>query len=300
MKKLYILSFVLLTSLSFGQAFTGTYDFAGVTNSTGLIDPSPVPTATGVTFGSFIAVNPVATNSTGGGRFSIDNQPLGATHGDNVYANLTGALDPAIYFEVTLTPQSGNNLTLSQITFRSQRSSTGIRTYSVRSSTDGFATNLVASINPANPELSVEANNVFFRVLDAITSGQNGSTITLSGASFTNLTSPITFRFYGWNAEATGGTFSIDDVAFTGSTSTLSVKQNTIAGLNVYVNNKNLYVTSDSNEAKSVEIYNILGKNVINAKVANQAINVSDLASGIYIVKVTENGKSNTLKVAIK
>ena len=32
----------------------------------------------------------------------------------------------------------------------------------------------------------------------------------------------------------------------------------------------------------------------------NERINVSDLASGIYIVKVTENGISETRKIAIK
>ncbi len=80
----------------------------------------------------------------------------------------------------------------------------------------------------------------------------------------------------------------------------LSTKQNTISGLKVYASNNNLFVTSDSNEAKTVLVYNILGKNVIKSNVTNQAINVADLAGGIYIVKVTENGKTNTVKVVLQ
>ena len=80
----------------------------------------------------------------------------------------------------------------------------------------------------------------------------------------------------------------------------LSTKQNSISGLKVYANNNNLFVTSDSNESKSVLVYNILGKNVVKTTVTNQGINVADLSSGIYIVKVTENGKSSTVKVVLK
>lgn len=84
--------------MSFGQDFTSSYDFAGVTNASGLTDPSPVPTVSGVTFGSFSAiVNTAATvpptNSTGSGRFSLTNQPLGATPSIDTYASLTGLLD---------------------------------------------------------------------------------------------------------------------------------------------------------------------------------------------------------------
>ena len=94
MKKIYFsLLAVLLSTGAFAQAFTGTYDFAGVTTTSGLIDPTPVPTATGITFGSFSATNPVATNPGAAGRFVFDNQPLGATHNNNVYADLTGSVD---------------------------------------------------------------------------------------------------------------------------------------------------------------------------------------------------------------
>ena len=87
------------------------------------------------------------------------------------------------------------------------------------------------------------------------------------------------------------------------NTCVLSVKQNEISGLNVYPNpvkNGTLYISSDSASAKSVEIYDILGKQVLNAKTSNNAVNVSSLTSGSYIVKITEEGKTDTKKLIIQ
>lgn len=70
--------------------------------------------------------------------------------------------------------------------------------------------------------------------------------------------------------------------------------------LNVLVKNKTIYIQSDNNDSKSVVVYNILGKQVINTTTSGNPINVAELASGIYIVKVTENGKTNTMKVVIQ
>lgn len=308
MKKIYFIGTLLVTFLSFGQAFTATYDFSGIPASAtnGTTDPTAPPVVSGLSFGSFTAVVPSTpttfTGSGGTGRFSYPNQPLGATNGDNVYANLTGAIDLTNYMEVTVTPNVGTSYNLSGITFRHQRSGTGVRTYAVRSSVDGYATNLPASISPANTELSVQAGNVFFRVLDAITTGQNGSTITLSGPSFTGLTTAVTFRVYGWNAEASAGTESIDDFAISGSITVLSVNENNISGLKIYPNpaKTNLFITSDNFETKQVEIYNVLGKVVLSAKATNAPVNISALSNGIYVVKVTENGKSSTRKLIIE
>ncbi|MGC3959852.1 MAG: PEP-CTERM sorting domain-containing protein [Verrucomicrobiota bacterium] len=73
-----------------------------------------------------------------------------------------------------------------------------------------------ASISPANANLGVGANNDFQYLLDANSNAQNGSLVTLN-SSYDLLSAPVTFRFYGWNAEGGGGTFSIDNVTFNGS-----------------------------------------------------------------------------------
>ncbi len=84
---------------------------------------------------------------------------------------------------------------------------------------------------------------------------------------------------------------------------TLATKQFEIAGLKVYPNpvkGGNLFITSDSNETKSVVIFNVLGKQVLTATVNESPINVSNLSAGVYIVKITEAGKTATKKLVIE
>lgn len=217
MKKITLLAAAILTGLfSQAQSFTALYPFDSVKITSGITDPTPVPVVTGITFGSFSATGtPVNPNATF--RFSFTDWAIGGTPSSDVYATHTGIINTAEYYEVTITPVATYSVTLTDITFKVQRSSTGIRTYAVRSSADSYLTNLPASINPANANLSVQPGDIFYWNLDATTSGQDGSTITLSGPSFTNITSPVTFRFYGWNAEGAGGTFSIDNVTINGT-----------------------------------------------------------------------------------
>ena len=223
MKKIFALVIAMCGFIfANAQAFTGTYTFASVTTTSGTTDPTPPPTATGLTFGSFTAVGTNSPNPNANGRFSFVNWPTGATNANDNYSSLTGSLDPNEYYEVTLTPAAGYSIDLSGITFTVQRSGFGIRTYAVRSSLDNFATDLSASVN-SNTNLSVQTGNIFFWNFDATTSAQNGSTITLGSPNFNALTAPVTFRFYGWNSESGTGTFSIDNVVFAGTATALQI-----------------------------------------------------------------------------
>ena len=84
----------------------------------------------------------------------------------------------------------------------------------------------------------------------------------------------------------------------------LSTKNfNAIKGLSMYPNpvkDGNLYITSNSSEAKTVGVYDILGKQVLSAKTSNNAVNVSNLKGGAYIVRITEDGKTDTRKLIIE
>ncbi|BAV08411.1 hypothetical protein SAMN05421788_112219 [Filimonas lacunae] len=191
--------------------FTGLYGFGSVTATSGTTDPTAVPTADNMTFGSFTA-NGVSANPNTSGRFSFTTWATGATNGSNTF---TGSLDAAKYYEVTITPASGYKLNFDSLAFTVQRSGTGVRQWAVRSSVDGYASNLAASISNGNANLSVVSTDVF-QVDDAISTAQEGSKITFS-TGFTNLTGAVTFRFYGFNAEGTGGTFSLNKAAFYGS-----------------------------------------------------------------------------------
>ena len=61
-----------------------------------------------------------------------------------------------------------------------------------------------------------------------------------------------------------------------------------------------MFISSDSNEIKQVEIYNVLGKVVLNTKIINASINISTIAAGVYVVKITEAGKTATRKLVIE
>ena len=308
MKKIYFLGLLLVANLSSGQVFTGTYDFAGIPTSAtnGLTDPTAPPTVAGLVFSSFTAVNPgtptTFSGSAGGGRFAYPNQPLGATNADN--AVFTGAIDTGVYYQVTITPNAGTTYNLNGLTFGMRRSGTGSRNYSVRSSKDSYANNLPASIAPANTNLSVLTNDIFFWTLDATSTSadQLGSTITL-GSTFVGLTGPITFRIYSWNAEAVGGNFSIDNVAISGNVTALSVSKNNISGLSIYpnpVSGNILNIETAVNATKAVSIFDVLGKQVLNVTTDNTTVNVGNLNTGVYIVKITEDGKTATRKLVVR
>lgn len=87
------------------------------------------------------------------------------------------------------------------------------------------------------------------------------------------------------------------------SSYTLGLKQNTIAGLNVYPNpvkNGTVFISSNNSIAKTVAVYDILGKQVLTGKTASNAVNVSALRSGTYILRITEEGKTDTRKLIIE
>jgi hypothetical protein len=202
---------ISFTTLAAGY-FAANYTFDSVKTTSGLTDPSPLPVVPGLTFGAFTAVGAGAPslNSTAPFRFSLTDWTLGATNGSDVFPQEDTTTK---YFEVTITPNPGKTLNLGSLSFRWQRSGTGARQCFVRSSRDGYVNNLAASINPANANLSVVTGNKF-QMVDGVTLAQDGCTITPTG--FINITAPVTFRFYGINAEAVSGTFSLDNVVFNG------------------------------------------------------------------------------------
>ena len=89
----------------------------------------------------------------------------------------------------------------------------------------------------------------------------------------------------------------------TTTTVALGVNQNEIAGLSISpnpVNNGVFYVTTDANAERTVTLFDVLGKQVFTTTTSENAINVGGLNSGIYMVTVTEEGKSVTKKLVIR
>ena len=93
-----------------------------------------------------------------------------------------------------------------------------------------------------------------------------------------------------------------DDTPGTFAQGALSVKQNAIQGLKVYPNpvtNGTFYINTNADSTKEVVVYDVLGKQVVKTTTTN-AVNVSNLKGGVYIVKITEEGKTATRKLVIK
>jgi len=87
--------------------------------------------------------------------------------------------------------------------------------------------------------------------------------------------------------------------------STASVKDNAIEGFTTYPNpitNNTFTLTSKSSSKKLVTIFNVLGKKVLSSSFSGvkSNVDVSAISSGIYILKVTEDGKTATKKLVIR
>jgi hypothetical protein len=179
MKVLSFIVFAFLVGGSFGQSIW-TNPITGTNPNT------DNPYTTGQTVDPNITVSGISrgTGATGANA----NNRYNASGWD------TGGLDPTAYFEWTLTPNIGCEIDFTSFVYTGQASGTGPTSFSFRSSVDVFASNIGAP-------------------------NATGTTITLTAGAYQNITGPITFRFYAWGASAAGGTFSINDFTFNGSTS---------------------------------------------------------------------------------
>lgn len=289
------------------QSFSVLYSFDSVKTTTGLIDPSYVPTATGITCGSFSATG-TSANSTAAFRFSFTGWPTGATTANDLYTSLTGAINTAEYYEVTITPDANYTIDLDSIKFSARRSGTGIRTYAVRSSIDGYAANLLATINPPNANLSVEAGDIFFWNFDATTTNQDGSKIVLGAPNYIALANAITFRFYGWNSEAGTGSFSIDNVMINGTaTPATSINTKSVEAITtIYPNpSANGLFTLDLSKGSNktiITVYNIIGNVILEKEInvsSKQELDLSNQANGSYFVTIKNDNSTVTRKITI-
>ena len=138
------------------------------------------------------------TTSSSSGNFRASGWATGATTGSDVFS---GSLDPGKYFEFTLTAAAGHTLAMESLTFGVGRSGTGPRQWQWRSSVDGFAA-AIDTYTTVNGGLTLAGGVV---TNPDNTTGFTGNVLDLSNALFQGRAS-LTFRFYGFNAEAGTGT----------------------------------------------------------------------------------------------
>lgn len=311
-KNLFSLLFCAVSITVSAQSFTATFDFAATNSLTGTTDPTPSPTVTGITCGSFVAVG-TGTASGSTARFSFNGWPIATLSGSTSAASYTamgGVIDLSKYYEITLSPVSGYSVTLDSMMLSTRRTGTGPRSFAIRSSADTYSNNLPASAT--NTLITIEGTNEFFYSADLPTSSayQSGNKITTSNAAFIGFTSPITFRIYSWNAESALGNFGIDDVSFYGSVSVptgiATIKYDLNSNFNIYpvpsydgvvfIENK------DFNTVSKIEVVDVLGKVINTSTTTNDSkikLNLSEIPQGNYFVKIYSGKNVTTKKITV-
>jgi len=82
-----------------------------------------------------------------------------------------------------------------------------------------------------------------------------------------------------------------------------AVGENSIKGFAMYpnpVNNGVLTITTLQNAEKNIQIFNILGKQVLTKTITGETVNVANLNAGIYLIRVEEAENFTTRKLVIR
>ncbi|WP_299398586.1 T9SS type A sorting domain-containing protein [uncultured Gelidibacter sp.] len=78
---------------------------------------------------------------------------------------------------------------------------------------------------------------------------------------------------------------------------------NDIVDLAIYpnpVSNGKITITSNKNQTKQVEIYDVLGKKILSNYLFGKELNISKLTPGIYILRIKEGNNTATRKLVVR
>lgn len=250
-----------------------------------------------------LAVNP----STGTGTFEIiggvelnlntdGTMPTGNPTSGKGYSIKTfpeqGTNSGTAGYQFAVSTTGYENITLS---FDPRSSGTGSKWMQYEMSTDGTTWTIIGNNNGA---LANDFNNPVSVTLPATADNQGSLTFKL-----VSIFAPSTQAYAAVGANyGTGGAWRIDNLTISGEEiDTASIKDNNIEGLKVYPNPASELVNITSNEigTKNVTIYNMLGKKVLETS-TEETVNVSTLTSGVYIMKISQDGKNASRKLVIK
>jgi hypothetical protein len=208
-----------------------------------------------------------------------------ATNRYNANGWTSPALDANDYFEFVLTPNPGISISYISLVFTTQVSNVALPNFALRSSIDGFTTDI-----------------------GTVTAGTSATlnTIDLSGAQYQNLSGATTFRVYAWGADLATRTFSINDFTFNGVTGVLPVSLEYFSGsklsnglsLNWKANcsgtGSAAFVIERSNDGRNFKAVNSFTASAVRCLQPFEFTDNSAAAGkNFYRIKVTEdNGKS--------
>lgn len=80
-------------------------------------------------------------------------------------------------------------------------------------------------------------------------------------------------------------------------------QESTIEGLSIYPNPTNgdkIYIVSKLALEKEIEIFDVLGKRILQTTISSKELNIGNLNAGVYIIKIREGEASATRKLIVK
>ena len=180
MRKIYLLSFItclLFTHQALAQApFTATWSFEGNSNGTssnGLVAVSDV---------DYIGVNKLFGTYHSG----YVGQGVSLQHWTTTTCNHDE------YAQFSIQPQGTAQVTVTSLSFAFSRSDEGPQQLTVRSSADGFSSDIYSQ---------------------TVSLTYQTASIPLNGSGFSNQAAAITFRIYGCNPVSSNGTLRLDEIS---------------------------------------------------------------------------------------
>ncbi|MFY7884533.1 MAG: beta strand repeat-containing protein, partial [Dolichospermum sp.] len=225
-----------------GQAFTGTYSFAGAVGNVASLTYNGTAISN-LTVSALVKTGVTTSSSSGNSRATT--WPTGSTNGGAA----GGSIDLGKYYEFTITGATGYTISNPSISFGVGRSATGPRRFEWRSSLSSYASAL--TVGTANASLTNTSG-----VLESPDAGAgytgNLISITTSGQN------SITFRFYAYGSEASGGTGGLEgNLTFSG---TLNSSNPTILTSGSLTS----FVTSGINSPSAEQSFTVSGSNLTN------------------------------------
>lgn len=97
----------------------------------------------------------------------------------------------------------------------------------------------------------------------------------------------------------------LPSATFAQDKTTTAVKTEPIEGLQIYPNpttNNRVYITSESAAMKDIDVYDLLGKKVYTttSNTTTKELNLSQLKSGVYLIRIKEKEATVTRKLVLK
>jgi autotransporter-associated beta strand protein len=195
------------SSIASANPFSGTFTFGSGGNVTSFpFNGTPIPN---LTVSDLTKVGVTTSSSTG--NFRASNWAL-----DPVVGTLGGTVDLSKYYQFTLTAAAGYTFNMTDFNFGVGRSGTGPRSFQWRSTVDAYGAP-IAGYTTVNSGLNQTLGTGILTYTTDSSTSATGNVLGFSAPAYQALPS-VTFRFYGYNSEGTGGTGGLDgNFAFNGT-----------------------------------------------------------------------------------